>query len=576
MSQPTAGIQLVDRKPSNDGDRDGALNSDQVRYNVTGSVAQGGLICTKAAIPLLAEDDQPEKEPEVLREQVYRYPFPPTWVLVLSVFMAWAIMAVIANPRRGLPWLIFFSVLVAWFLFSHFAAKRNYNPIAWLESVGSLCTSYYKLAWIFVGILCLAVFGYWLITVARLEPWRLKPVGGLLFFLSATWMSSVHPTKVTWHPVLTGVLAQILLGAFVMRTEVGIAIFDVISRRAEDFFGNVKAGVVFVWGEKYADHIFVAQCMSTIIYFSSVNGILMYLGWFQYVFTILSKMVSCFMNTSPTESFSSSANVILSQLEIPLLVRPFLPRLTMSELHTMMSTGFATVSGSVLAAFMTMGISAKHIIAASVMSCPASLAISKLSWPETEEVVITMDEVAAVLNDPEVVTDKGIIEAAVNGATTAIPLVCGVCANMIAFAGLWSFLDSSFGWCASQVGYPGYDLTTTLGFVCWPLAFLMGVPNEDCLQVAQLLIKKVCLNEFIAYESLSAMKKSQAISERAIIISTYALNGFANVASIGIQLATLSLLCPDRKADVSKVVVRAMLTGCTTCFMTACIAGIML
>lgn len=523
-------------------------------------------------------DDGPsQKMPENCREGAGKSSLISPLHVFLAVFLAWAVVATYVDQENGKGHLIFVLVIIAALAVPAIASKCGTDVSTLCSNFSSFVSRYPRtLRTVQVSVL-IAISVSWLATSAWHEPSRLRPVGGQFILLFITWATSYHRDKIQWYPVISGVVGQLLLGAFVLRTKPGFALFHAMSEKTESFFAHVVHGVAFVFGEAYHDHIFAFLVMGTIVYFSAVASVLLYLGWFQIIFTSMSKVVSSVMHTSPTESFSSAANVFLSQIEIPLLVRPFLTRLTTSEVHTLMACGFATVSGSVLAAFVNMNISTQHMIAASVMSCPAALAISKLSFPETEEVDITMEEVAEVLRDKNAFPDKSIIEAAVTGATGAIAICAGVCANIIAFQSLWHFLDNLSGFFLQMIGFSeGYTMSSVFSYIAWPLAYMIGVPAEDCFQVADLIVKKTCLNEFVAYERLGKIKLNQEMSERAIVIATYALNGFANVGSMGMQVATLSMLAPSRKGVFAKVVVRALYVGSTTCFMTACVAAMLL
>ncbi len=277
------------------------------------------------------------------------------------------------------------------------------------------------------------------------------------------------------------------------------------------------------------------------------------------------------MKTSGSETLSAAGNIFVGQTEAPLLIKPYVSTMTMSELHAVMTGGFSTISGGVLAAYVSFGIPAEHLIAASVMSAPAALAISKIMFPETE-VSPTKGEVKLTVER----TSVNGIDALTTGTLDGLRLALNVGAIIIAFLGILAAVNALIGFLGGLVGYPALSLEGILAVLLAPTAWLMGVPWADCSAVGTLLGKKTILNEFIAYLDLQALIEENAISERAIVIATYALCGFANVGSIGIQIGGIGGIAPERQSDLAKISVRAMIAGTLACFTTACIAGILL
>jgi len=281
------------------------------------------------------------------------------------------------------------------------------------------------------------------------------------------------------------------------------------------------------------------------------------------------------MGTSAVESLSSAANIFVGQTEAPLLIRPFVQDLTMSELHAVMTGGFATIAGGVLAAYIQFGISASHLISASVMAAPGALAISKLLYPETEKSKTAAGEQILF---PQV-EERNVVEAAASGASNAISLAANIVAMVLAFLSLVAFLNAILGWLGSMIDHPELSFDEICGYLFLPFSFIMGVPITDCISVSTLLGQKTFLNEFIAYSTLSDWINnrenggSPTIQIRSEVIATYALCGFANVSSIGIQLGGLTPLAPLRKCDIAALGTRAMIAGTLASFLTACIAG---
>lgn len=341
---------------------------------------------------------------------------------------------------------------------------------------------------------------------------------------------------------------------------------------------------------------FAFKVLPTIIFFGGFMSVLYYLGIMQKVISAMSKFMRWTIGTSGAETLSCSANIFVGQTEAPLLIKQFLESMTKSELLTIMVGGFATIAGGVLAGYMAMGVPPGHLIAASVMSAPAALVIGKIIYPETEH-----SQTAGDVDLPDIKVGSNVIEAAANGITDGLKLAVNVGAMLIGFIALIAVVDVIMNWLdllidgrllggefvnydasgmSPAVGeYKGYfpgSLQTLFGTVLRPLAWLMGVSWAYADQVGNLLGIKLSLNEFVAYGTLANYISSGALDERAIIISTYALCGFANFSSIGIQIGGISAVAPGRKADLAKVGLKAMFGGALASWLTATIAGILL
>ncbi len=333
---------------------------------------------------------------------------------------------------------------------------------------------------------------------------------------------------------------------------------------------------------------FAFTVLPTIIFFSAFMAVMYYLGIVQVVIAAMARFMHWTLQTSGSETMSCSANVFVGQTEAPFLVKPFLERMTTSELHAIMVGGFATIAGSVLAGYIQMGVDAGHLLAASVMSAPAALVVAKLLYPETE-----VSETAGDVEMPKIDTADNVVEAAANGTTDGLKLALNVGAMLIAFIALIAFLDMVLGfgdriidggWLSRQqipgsTEYDGYfpgSMKTLFGTLLAPLAFVMGVPWVDSAAVGNLLGIKLTVNEFVSYGVLSEYIKEGSLQPRSVIIATYALCGFANFSSIGIQIGGLGALVPSLRSKLSKIGVRAMLGGAMASFMTATIAGFLL
>jgi len=367
---------------------------------------------------------------------------------------------------------------------------------------------------------------------------------------------------------------------------------------AEFLFGNLSNGKYFFTSSSSPwpgfGFQFAFKVLPTIIFFGGFMSVLYYWGVMQKVIQTMSQFMRWSIGTSGAETLSCSANIFVGQTEAPLLIKPFLEKMTTSELFTIMVGGFATIAGGVLAGYIAMGVPAGHLIAASVMSAPAALVIGKIIFPEKEH-----SETAGDVELPSITVGSNTIEAASNGITDGLKLAVNVGAMLIGFIALIAVMDVILNWLDSIIDgtilnglYISYDssglspisgefsgyfpgsLRTFFGTILSPLAFLMGVPWEDARQVGNLLGIKLSLNEFVAFGTLGDYINKGLIGEKAIIISTYALCGFANFSSIGIQIGGMSAIAPSRKGDLAKIGLKAMFGGAIASWLTATIAGI--
>ncbi len=314
--------------------------------------------------------------------------------------------------------------------------------------------------------------------------------------------------------------------------------------------------------------VFATQVAPTLIFFAALMSVLYHLGVLQVVVRAMAFAMVRLLGTSGAESLSVCADVFVGQTEAPLVVRSFLPRMTMSELHAVMTGGFATIAGGVFAIYVGFGIDPAHLMAASVMAAPAALVCSKLLWPETEASetmgrVVRSDERGA----------GSVVEAAANGAADGLRLALNVAAMLIAFLGLIAVLDWLLGHFGGLFGDDTLSLGRVLGWVFSPIAAVMGVPAGEITALGQLLGIKLAATELIAYQQLAALQEAQALSPRTILIASFALCGFANFGSVAIQIGGLGALAPERKADVARLALRAMVAGSIATCMTACLAG---
>ena len=400
---------------------------------------------------------------------------------------------------------------------------------------------------------------------------RLISVFGLAVFVGLSYAFSVNRRAVKWSPVLWGIALQLIFAILILKTAPGLAVFRFLGDMVTQFLNFSDAGAKFIFGDSFAEHFIAFKVLPTIIFVSSFITILYYYGILQRVVQAVAWLMIKTMKTSGAETLSCAANIFVGQTEAPLLIKPYLAAMTLSELHAVMTGGFATIAGGVMAAYISFGVPAQHLIAASVMSAPAALAISKLLYPETEK-SLTAGEVEVKVEQ----VYANAVDAAASGASDGLKLAANVAAMLIAFLGLLAFFNALLGWFGGLISLPQLSLELICAYLMAPVAWLMGVPWADCAEVGIVLGKKTILNEFIAYLDLMELVKQQAISERSLIISTYALCGFSHIGAIGIQIGGIGAMVPQRQGDLARLGVRAMIAGSLACFMTACIAGMLI
>uniref|UniRef100_A0A8D2J6B1 Sodium/nucleoside cotransporter n=1 Tax=Varanus komodoensis TaxID=61221 RepID=A0A8D2J6B1_VARKO len=387
----------------------------------------------------------------------------------------------------------------------------------------------------------------WLVLDVSQRREQLVSLGGFAVLVVMLFLCSKHHAAVSWRAVFWGLGLQFVLGVLIIRTEPGFQAFQWLGAQIQTFLNYTTAGSSFVFGDKLIQEVFAFQALPSIVFFSCVMSILYYLGVMQFFILKLSWLLQITMGTAATESLSMVGNIFVGMTEAPLLIRPYLLDMTRSEIHAVMTGGFATIAGSVMGVYISFGIDASSLIAASVMAAPCALAMAKLVYPEVEESKFrSRDGVRLAWGA------KNVLEAAGNGAAASVGLVANIAANLIAFLAVLEFIDAALSWLGGMVDLPELSFQLICSYVLVPLAFLLGASWEDAPLVAELLGIKIFLNEFVAYQQLSTYKQKrldglpewngtqkQWISVRSEIITTYALCGFANLSSIGIMLGGL-------------------------------------
>lgn len=423
---------------------------------------------------------------------------------------------------------------------------------------------------------------------------RLTGILGILVILGLAFLMSSNRRKVSLKIVGMGLALQLFFAVLVLKTALGRAVFALATEAIGRLLGFTLDGARFVFGNLVASEVpvyeagkataYVAQTGSliafgvlpTILFFSALTALLYHLGILQRVVQVMAWVMRRTMGTSGAESLSASANIFVGQTEAPLLVRPFLPTMTQSELMAVMTGGFATVAGGVMAVYVGMLQStfpdiAGHLLAASVMSAPASLVISKIMVPETETPKTAGGATIEVKSE-----DANVLDAITRGTSEGLFLLLNVGAMLLSFVALIALVNYGIGLITSLIGAEGVTLQTIFGYILSPLAFALGVPWKDAVMVGGMMGTKTVVNEFVAYLDLAAALKAGSLSPKSVVIATYALCGFSNIGSIGIQIGGLSTIAPSRRKELAQLGVRSMIAASLACFLTAAIAGILL
>ena len=433
-------------------------------------------------------------------------------------------------------------------------------------------------------------------THALLIPERAISLLGLAVMIGIAWALSTNRRAIRWKTVGWGVGLQLLFAVIVLSPELQTIFFGVVDGGVKRLLSFSEAGADFVFQSVEPHQImdasgesatfigrisppvktFAFWILPSIIFFSSLTAILYHLGVMQYIIRFIARIMQKTMGTSGPESLSAAGNIFVGQTEAPLLIAPFVGKMSRSELNAVMTGGFATVAGGVMAAYVGFlqdipGI-AGHLVAASIMSAPASLAIAKIMIPEDGEMVEGVD----ALSMPTAKLDRNVLEAAARGASEGVKLAINIAAVLIAFVGLIAMVDWMIGW--MMISGEPLSLSRMLGWLFSPIAFAMGVPWSEATIVGGLLGEKLVLTELIAYIHLGEMMSAAepVLSERSAIIASYALCGFANFASIGIQLGGIGGIAPERMGDLAEISIRALIGGSLAAFMTATVAGVLI
>lgn len=478
--------------------------------------------------------------------------------------------------------LIFFIILIKKYIYNIYIKEKLHTVyenhlLKWEEQISE--------TWFIEYILYLFMFillkTYIIVDCLVLkEPHRLRAFGAYYLLLLFGFIFSKYPHRVRLRPVVSGMFLQVILAIFMMSWKTGRDILKSFAERLTyflqysdtiilDVFGPLIAQQTFALAFKATGSIiFLSFCIAILYHFGAVHENILMIG------SIMKKLLDCTI----VESFNAAANIIFTMTECPLILQPYLFELTMSELHAVVASGFASISVINVNIIMQFGISVKHLLIANIMAAPCSLGFSKLFYPEIEESMTRESNI-----EPPDYHDHGIFDATVRATRVATHVVLNMIAQTIAFTAMLHFLNQVFGFYSYSIGIEDANLQITFGYFFWPICFLIGIPWNESGIVGELVSRKTISNLFVSYKYLGDYKHGYneynetvpTITKRSAIIATYALCGLSNPASVGVALGTYSVLCPARKEDIIAVMLRAYLTGLIVCLLNACIASLL-
>jgi CNT family concentrative nucleoside transporter len=416
---------------------------------------------------------------------------------------------------------------------------------------------------------------------------------GIIFILGIAFLLSNNKKSINLRTILGGLSIQIIFALIVLKWDLGQTALKWLSLKIQDIINYTNEGVKFLFGGLIGNEgigfIFAFQVLTVMIFFSSLISVLYYLGVMQWVIKIIGGGLSKFLGTSKTESMSAAANIFVGQTEAPLVIRPYIAKMTQSELFAVMTGGLASVAGSVLIGYSLMGVPLEYLLAASFMAAPAGLIMAKIMVPEPKISVIEQTAAAAesleMSKDIEVTeisegSNKekdqeatNLIDAAARGATDGLGLALNVGAMLLAFIALIALINGILSGVGSWFGFDTFSLELILGWVFAPIAFIIGVPWAEALQAGSYIGQKIVLNEFVAYAAFAPEMGN--LSQKTNIVVSFALCGFANIGSLAILLGGLGGLAPNRRPDIAKLGVRAVIAGALASLLSAAIAGML-
>ncbi len=398
---------------------------------------------------------------------------------------------------------------------------------------------------------------------------------GIICILGIAFLFSNNKRKINIRTVAVALAIQISFAFIVLKWPLGRAALQKVTDGVNAVIGYANEGIDFLVGGLYTPesgvtHVFIFNVLMIIIFFSALISVLYYLGIMQIVIKYVGGGLAKLLGTKRAESFSATANIFVGLTEAPLVIKPYIDKLTNSELFAVMVCGLASVSGSVLVGYSLMGVPLEYLLAASVMSAPAGLVLAKIMVPETEQSQEDAEDFEMAKDEES----SNVIDAAANGASTGLQLALNVGAMLLAFIALIALLNGLLGFVGGLFGFEQLSIELILSYIFAPLAFVIGVPWDEALQAGSFIGQKLVINEFVAYSNFGPIIGT--LSEKAVVIISFALCGFANLSSLGILLGGLGKLSPKRRPDIARLGMKAIVAGALASCLSAAIAGMII
>ncbi|CAF3556085.1 unnamed protein product [Fusarium graminearum] len=525
---------------------------------------------------------------------IYRYRRPLTHLVVFCITTAWWIASLVLHhddKNWVVPFLVWLAITLRLF-FWHVPSRYISNAIkfVWAKTAvvvyDMIPAKFRTLVGASVAVAAILV-GSFVSEESEDNTRENRAVSlcGMAVFIFILWVTSRDRKAINWRTVIGGMLSQYIIGLFVLRTGVGYDIFSFIGYRAADLLGFARDGVAFLTNpDVAATPNFFFSVIPAIIFFISLVQVLYYIGFIQWFIIKFATFVFWGLGVSGAEAVVAAATPFIGQGESAMLVRPFVPHMTKAELHQIMTCGFATISGSTLVGYIGLGLNREALVSSCIMSIPASLAISKMRYPETEE---TLTAGRVVIPDDDEHKAENALHAFANGAWLGIKIAGTIITSLLCIIAFVAFINGILTWIGSYINLRGdYDLTLQLilGYLLFPVSFLLGVSRTngdnstgDILPVARLIAQKIITNEYNAFTDLTTKDPTSqyyGMSPRSQLIATYALCGFGNIGSLGIQIGILSQLAPTRGGDVARLAVSALISGVLATLTSASVAGL--
>ncbi|KAI0070269.1 H+/nucleoside cotransporter [Panus rudis PR-1116 ss-1] len=532
----------------------------------------------------IAQDQAEIEEARLRRHQFYVKFRPVILGLLAALILGWWISATVLKATRHrwivqTVWAWFFLVVIAFRFIPTSIVTRPVEAI-WIPVVQRPFFNLpgpIRLAMGWLALLAIvfgSAFGFPLEADTNYGD-RAISVLGLFVFQACFWLTSKHRKHIPWPTILVGLFIQQAIAMFVLKSGAGYSIFKWIAILASDFLAQAQAGAAFFFdAETVAKHWFFVNTLSSIIFFIAFVQMMYYLGVMQWLIKGFAWFFFKAMNVSGAEAVVAAASPFIGQGESACLVRPYVDLMTESELHLTMTSGFSTIAGSVLSAYINLGVPPQNLVTASVMSIPASIAISKMRIPEMDEPVTRGRVIVDRGNEKNRPTNA--LHAFSQGALFGLIVAGQILTNVLTVVSLVATINGLLTWIGQGFGIHHLTLQLILRYVFYPITFFMGVPRDEILRISELLATKLVENEFVGYLALQdLMNGPNPLSHRGYTIASYALCGFANLGSLGIQIGVLSALAPSRASIIAKIATSAMICGFISTLQAAAIAGML-